>query len=80
MKISYEEAKNIAISFLKNIEREMDVPLLIVESKVQENADGWFFPYQSKAYLETMDINKSIMGNWPIFVTKSGGNASIQRF
>ena len=54
--------------------------LLIVESQVRENDDGWFFPYQSKEYLETMDIKKSIIGNWPIFVSKNGEIPSIRRF
>lgn len=56
----------------------MGISLLIVESHVRENDDGWVFPYQSKEYLETMDINKSIIGNWPIFVSKNGGVPSIR--
>ena len=56
----------------------MGISLLIVESHVRENDDGWFFPYHSKEYLETMDINKSIIGNWPIFVSKNGGFPSIR--
>lgn len=56
----------------------MGISLLIVESHVRENDDGCFFPYQSKEYLETMDINKSIIGNWPIFVSKNGEISSIR--
>ena len=78
MVITYQEAKKIAVSFLSQIEQEMGISLLIVESHVQENDDGWFFPYQSKEYLETMDINKSIIGNWPIFVSKNGEIPSIR--
>ena len=74
MIITYQEAKKIAVSFLSQI----GMSLLIVESQVRENDDGWFFPYQSKEYLETMDINKSIIGNWPIFVSKNGGVPSIR--
>lgn len=78
MIITYQEAKKIAVSFLSQIEQEMGISLLIVESHVRENDDGWFFPYQSKEYLETMDIDKSIIGNWPIFVSKNGGVPSIR--
>ena len=78
MIITYQEAKKIAVSFLSQIEQEMGNSLLIVESHVRENDDGWFFPYQSKEYLETMDINKSIIGNWPIFVSKNGEVPSIR--
>ena len=45
MIINYQEAKKIAVSFLSQIEQEMGISLLIVESHVQENDDGWFFPY-----------------------------------
>ena len=78
MMINYQEAKEIAVSFFGQIEQEMEISLLIVESHVRENDDGWFFPYHSKEYLETMDINKSIIGNWPIFVSKNGGFPSIR--
>ena len=78
MIITYQEAKKIAVSFLSQIEQEMGISLSIVESHVRENDDRWFFPYQSKEYLETMDINKSIIGNWPIFVSKNGGVPSIR--
>ena len=78
MIITYQEAKKIAVSFFGQIEQELGILLLIVESHVRENDDGWFFPYQSKEYLETMDINKSIIGNWPIFVSKNGGFPSIR--
>jgi len=78
MMINYQEAKKIAVSFFGQIEQEMEISLLIVESYVRENDDGWFFPYHSKEYLETMDINKSIIGNWPIFVSKNGGFPSIR--
>ena len=54
MIITYQEAKKIAVSFLSQIEQEMGISLLIVESHVRENDDGWFFPYQSKEYLETI--------------------------
>ena len=63
MMINYQEAKKIAVSFFGQIEQEMEISLLIVESHVRENDDGWFFPYHSKEYLETMDINKSIIRN-----------------
>ena len=78
MMINYQEAKKIAVSFFGQIEQEMEISLLIVESYVRENDDGCFFPYQSKEYLETMDINKSIIGNWPIFVSKNREVPSIR--
>ena len=42
MMINYQEAKKIAVSFFGQIEQEMEISLLIVESHVRENDDGWF--------------------------------------
>ena len=48
MMINYQEAKKIAVSFFGQIEQEMEISLLIVESHVRENDDEWFFPYSVK--------------------------------
>ncbi len=45
---------------------------IIVDSAVTETDSGWFFPYQTARFLEEKDINYSVVGNWPIFVTKTG--------
>ena len=45
MIINYQEAKKIAVSFFSQIEQEMGISLLIVESHVRENDDRWLFPY-----------------------------------
>lgn len=44
----------------------------IVTESIKEVADGWYVPWQTDRYLETRDINHSVVGNWPIFVTKLG--------
>ncbi len=53
MIITYQEAKKIAVSFLSQIEQEIGISLLIVESQVRENDDGWFFPYHSSIVFES---------------------------
>jgi hypothetical protein len=40
--------------------------LVIVRDAIQEDKDGWFFPYQAQGYLETKSLNHSVVGNWPI--------------
>ena len=44
----------------------------IVDSAIKETNVGWYFPYQTARYLKTRDLNYSVVGNWPIFVTKTG--------
>ena len=48
------------------------VPYAIVDSRIVEGDDGWYFPYQSAEFLRTGDINASLVGNWPIFVSRDG--------
>jgi hypothetical protein len=44
----------------------------IKTSGIKAAPDGWYFPWQTTLYLETGDINHSVVGNWPIFVSKNG--------
>ncbi len=48
------------------------MPYAIVTSKVKEEADGWYFPYQSEEFLRTGNFERSLVGNWPIFVSRDG--------
>jgi hypothetical protein len=48
------------------------MPCAIVRAKIKEEVDGWYFPYQSEEFLTTGDFNKSLVGNWPIFVSRDG--------
>ncbi len=34
--------------------------------------DGWYFPFQTKKYINTGNLQFSVVGNWPIFVTRDG--------
>lgn len=45
---------------------------LVAEAAIKDAEDGWYFPYQTDAYLQSGDINQSVVGNWPIFVSKGG--------
>lgn len=53
--------------------------LVIVRDAIQEDEDGWFFPYQAQGYLETKSLNHSVVGNWPIFVSRDG-RIGVRRF
>ncbi|MBP4048559.1 hypothetical protein J9978_03465 [Chromobacterium violaceum] len=45
---------------------------VIVLDGIEEDDDGWFFPYQTEKFLETKDLQFSVVGNWPVFVSKDG--------
>jgi hypothetical protein len=59
--------------------RQVITPCSLVIEKIKEDEDGWYFPYQSKNYIETGDFDKSLVGNWPIFVSREGGFVGIRR-
>lgn len=68
-----EEAQEIVWKFLKNIESK-DRELAI--SHIESFEYGWVFYWNSKKYLETRDfLRHSLIGNVPIIIDKTNGNA-----
>jgi hypothetical protein len=71
--VDIQDARSIVEAYIENnlIPPKGD-RYIIVEDAVDEEEDGWYFPYQTEKYLKTLDINFSVVGNWPIFVSKDG--------
>lgn len=67
-----DEARQIASSYAKGIERD-DCELVLLDSSTIERSFGWVFFYQSKRYLETGEMSDALAGNAPILVEKAGG-------
>ncbi|RRD59055.1 hypothetical protein EII20_00940 [Comamonadaceae bacterium OH2545_COT-014] len=68
-----QEAKKIAEKYIsKNIPPPEGDEYKIIEEAIFEMTDGWYFPYQSKNFIETGNMNFSLVGNWPVFVSRSG--------
>ena len=78
MSINLEQAKEKATEYLNSI-TPSDGVYELIDSKVKEESDGWYFPYQSVEFLLTGDFNKSLVGNWPIFVSKDGKGVGPRR-
>lgn len=73
MSIDFLAAKSKADEYLRMLEAQPDgVRYAILETMIKEDGGGWHFPYQSAAFVEIGDFNKSLVGNWPIFVSRSG--------
>lgn len=67
------KARALAEAYLEeNIKPPEGDVLEIISDEVIEADGGWYFLFQSKKYLETGDINYSVVGNWPIFVEQGG--------
>jgi hypothetical protein len=52
----------------------------VVDEDPEETAEGWYFFYQTAKYLKSDDIDDSVVGNAPIFITKQGVCLGPQRF
>jgi hypothetical protein len=78
MILSLTEATQKARAYVDSLAVQ-GVACSIVESHVREDVDGWYFPYQAKEFLETGDFNKSLVGNWPIFVSRDGRHVGPRR-
>jgi hypothetical protein len=49
------------------------VRLQLLSGKTEEFDVGWVFYYQSARYIETGDFRESVVGNAPLFVSRSDG-------
>lgn len=45
---------------------------IIVDAGIITAHSGWYFPYQSRVFLGTGNIDFALVGNWPIYVDDSG--------
>ncbi|PRF79348.1 hypothetical protein C6Q12_06145 [Burkholderia multivorans] len=73
MTLDLSAAKRLALEYLAEQQAQPGgVPCAIVDSRVVEDNEGWYFPYQSVEFLTTGDINASLVGNWPVFVSRDG--------
>jgi hypothetical protein len=80
MSIDFVCAKSLAEQHLHDLESQPDgVQYVILDEFIREDEEGWYFPYQSAAYVTTGDFNKSLVGNWPIFIRRSDGCVGSRR-
>lgn len=68
--ISFEEAKRIAIA-------KIGPDCALVDSATLEKPYGWYFLGQSRAYLETGDIGKMLVGSGGFIVERDSGRVFV---
>ncbi|MBS1513144.1 MAG: hypothetical protein JST86_20070 [Bacteroidetes bacterium] len=77
--ITFQEARQIAQNEINRQQALVDDSLIILDDQIIEKDYAWIFPYTSKKYWETNDINHAIGGNGPLFVSKLNGQISNYR-
>lgn len=68
-----EEARELASAFLADRSDHFRTGEWVITA-VEEHETAWSVGYQSRAFLETGDISRSLVGNGPVVVPKSGAN------
>jgi Immunity protein 35 len=77
--ITFQKARQIAEAEINKYQTLDDDSLIIIDDQTIEKDYAWIFPYTSKKYWETTDINYAIGGNGPIFISKLDGQISNYR-
>jgi hypothetical protein len=77
--ITFQEARQIAEVEINKYQTLNNDSLIIVDDQTIEKEYAWIFPYTSKKYLETNDINYAIGGNGPLFISKLDGQVYAYR-
>ena len=68
-----DQAKKLAEAYISENMRSFDSEGgYVVYGDPDEDEEGWYFHYQTARYVRTNDINDSVVGNSPIFITKQG--------
>lgn len=65
--INFDEAVEKATNYLK----DADIPVVITLQG--RFAEGWFFCFQSREYLETGEFSTQLAGNSPFIIDKDTG-------
>ncbi len=79
--MTVSEAKAIAEKYIAETMTSFDSDGgYIVDAEPEDTPDGWYFFYQTAKYLRTADLDDSVVGNAPIFVTKQGVCMGPRRF
>jgi hypothetical protein len=70
-----EVAASIALKYVNQLysPHVRDGDLVILTDRAIETDYGWFFTYNTRAFVEENDVFKSMRGNGPILVLKKSG-------
>jgi hypothetical protein len=71
-KIDFHEALAMANVKIEAYEKQSRHNLAIIESSTIFVGHGWVFFYNTREFIETMDIVHALGGNCPIYITDNG--------
>jgi len=71
--ISLEEARAVAVGYVRNVSSEVGTECVLVDSATQDTSSAFVFYYNTKAFLDTGNSRHALAGNGPLIVTKADG-------
>ena len=72
MSNDFANARQMVEAYLRTLETQPGgVPYTILDERIREDEEGWYFPYQSTSFVMTGNFSDSLVGNWPIFFRRS---------
>jgi immunity protein 35 of polymorphic toxin system len=75
-----EEAKVVAERVMnENVRSAQGGGVVIFDEHTVESDEWWVFVYNTRAYLQSGDFRRSLVGNPPIMVNKATGEAKFGR-
>jgi Immunity protein 35 len=78
--VNVDQAKQLAELFISSkIVAPRGDRFIVVDAGRKEDAGGWYFPYQTEGFLTTRNLDLSVVGNWPVFVSKDGRTVELRR-
>ncbi|MGW0215926.1 YrhB domain-containing protein [Micromonospora chokoriensis] len=73
-RLTRDEARLLAERFLdEELRVRFPHEIVIVDSAVEKVGEGWLFPYDGKAYVESNDVREIMAGNIPLIVNDVSG-------
>ncbi|TDP60090.1 YrhB domain-containing protein [Flavobacterium dankookense] len=72
--LTEKEITEVANKFIREIEEEAKMELLILQKHIIKKPYGIIYFYTSKKYYETKDDKYAVAGNAPFLVEKETGN------
>ncbi|MEU8111988.1 YrhB domain-containing protein [Micromonospora sp. NPDC048947] len=73
-KLARDEARLLAERFLdEQLRVRFPHEIVIVDSGIKKVDEGWLFPYDGKAYVESHDVREIMAGNIPLIVNEVSG-------
>lgn len=77
--IDFAAARTEALGAIERLAAEQSLgELILIEDRIIETADAWYFPYDSAAFVLRGEISSALAGNIPVRVARDGSGVRFE--